>query len=386
MKKGKRVLTIMLILALATIAFIACGGVIEGSNEQYLPNASIPASNENPENPTTQPASSQTSDLTIEDFRATIIAAGTFWADWWQMRGAFAWENIEHIAWDYWVEQPEHPRSKGFDRLLPASGFEHISDVRDYLLQFYTETWVDEQIFGEGTALAETGGLLFGAPIAYSFAEYDGHLYVQTTRIGMTLPMWETATHTLVEQDGNRAVVETIVTAYDHWGSGDDMPSAKIRFTFIGGRIDSGVGTWQFLEPSPMDDHWVYVLEDRAIFTFFPSPISVGEHLVVRSGTVVNFTDNTGALFTDAENIGARFGFVRNLMLDTPDFHLWEEALFADAPRLSEEPWDYDLTHRLREYMVDVPVGSGFAITLTDPGFYIVGLEGEYWFFVEVAG
>ena len=384
MKKGKRILAAVLMLALATMAFIACDGIIEGSREQYLPNTNTPASNENQESPTTQPASSQTPDLTIEDFRATIIAAGAFWESWWQMRGAFAWENIEDVPWYYWAEKPEHPRSMGFSRLLPALGFETIDDVRNRLLQFYTETWVDEQIFGEGAALAETGGLLFGAPIAYSFMEYDGYLYVQTTRIGVTLPNWETATHTIIEQDGNRAVVETLVTVYDHWGSGADMPSARIHFTFIDGRIDSGIGTWQFLEPSPMDDHWVYVHDDWAIFTFLPSPISIGEHLVVRSGTAVNFTDNSGVPFTGADNIGARFGFVKNFMLTTPDFHLWEEALFADAPRLSDEPWDYDLTHRLREYMVDVPAGSNFSVTLTDPGFYIVGLEGVFWLFVEV--
>jgi hypothetical protein len=83
---------------------------------------------------------------------------------------------------------------------------------------------------------------VFAIPSA--FEEYDGELYVLTARMGTLRPFWATAIHSLVEQEGNHAIVETIVSAYDHMDMGVELPTATFLFTFIDGRIESGVGQW----------------------------------------------------------------------------------------------------------------------------------------------
>ena len=35
-----------------------------------------------------------------------------------------------------------------FEILLPSSGFASLNDIRSYLLQYYTETWVDTGLSG----------------------------------------------------------------------------------------------------------------------------------------------------------------------------------------------------------------------------------------------
>jgi len=123
------------------------------------------------------------------------------------------------------------------------------------------------------------------------------------------------------------------------------------------------------------DLHWTTMLPDRGTFTFYPVPeITVGNVIVVQAGTVVTFAETGG--------LEAHFGYVRNLMLTVPDLDLWEDALFAD----SDDNGDFDLSDRLRENIAQVPVGGSRSITLKEPGFYLVGLAGEFWLFVEVVG
>jgi len=100
-------------------------------------------------------------------------------------------------------------------------------------------------MFGERTVVGDFE-LFFGEP--WAFEEYDSTLYIVTARWGSMRPDWATAIHALAEQDGNRAVVETTVTAYDHRGSGNEMPMATFNFTFIDGRIESGLGQWEWPE------------------------------------------------------------------------------------------------------------------------------------------
>jgi len=189
--------------------------------------------------PTPEPAH----EWTIEEFGSTIMAASAFWDDWWSLRGIFAGdEHINDTRWYYWVEQPDHPLSRGYSILLPSSGFSNLNDIGVHLQQFYTESWIDRELFGVGTLIEETGGIIFGSP--WAFEEYDGVLYIATARYGALRPDWTTASHSLIEQVGNTAVVETIVTGYDHRGSGDEMPTATFHFTFINGRIESGQGVW----------------------------------------------------------------------------------------------------------------------------------------------
>ena len=113
------------------------------------------------------------------------------------------------------------------------------------MLQFYTRTWIDANVFSEGS-IEEVGALLSG--IAIPFEKYAGELYAVTVRMGAVRPDWTTATHILVEQSINRAVVETTITAYDHMGDGGEMPTVTFRYIFIDGRIDSGRGVWKWPE------------------------------------------------------------------------------------------------------------------------------------------
>jgi len=224
-------------------ALSACGGNGDAPESSVVQNAAT----QNENNPTNV-GSEQSQQWTIEELGATIVAAGQFWDEWWYLRGLFAWdEHIDDTPWDYWIEQPEHPRSRGFSVLLPSSGFESLNDIGGHLLQFYTQSWMDRELLGESIFHVEIDNIyhhIFGSPAA--FEEYDGVLYVATARYGAVRPDWHTATHTLIEQDGNNAVVETTVTAYDHRGSGDEMPRATYRFVFYNCRIESGLGTWQW--------------------------------------------------------------------------------------------------------------------------------------------
>jgi len=153
--------------------------------------------------------------IPIEELGTTIVAAGTFWENWWNLNGMFAHEHIEGEG------IPAHLEGV-YSQLLPTSGFESINDIRNYLLQYYTETWVDLELFGEFS----------------SFVEYDSILYIHTARAGFPRPDWETAIHILVEQDGMHAVVETTVL------TGTSNPAVtpwetQYRFTFTNGRINS---------------------------------------------------------------------------------------------------------------------------------------------------
>lgn len=161
---------------------------------------------------------------TIEELGQVIVSAGNLWEDWWNLDGRFA-----HIDFVDLPEGLEH-RGMGMSVLLPASGFQSLDDIRDYLLQFYTPTWVDAELSGDFSV----------------FVEYDGVLYADGTRAGFARPRWDDATHVLIEQDGNRAVVETTFL-HGAWHRGEDYayPSkVTYRFTLIDGKIDIGLGPW----------------------------------------------------------------------------------------------------------------------------------------------
>ena len=195
------------LIALAFVGLIVLAGCTNGATTPYT------------ETTTASPAAPQ--EYTIEQLGATIVAAGEFWEDWWNMRGPFAHEHIEELPWE---DTPEHLLR--FSRFLPSSGFESLADIRAHLLQYYTEAWVDAALAGEFSA----------------FVEYDGLLYVDTTRAGFSRSNWETATHTLVEQEGGRAVVETTVMhgAWHRIPYEPDIEASPVQytFTFVGGRID----------------------------------------------------------------------------------------------------------------------------------------------------
>ena len=200
-------------------------------------------------------------DWTIEELGATIVAAGEFWEDWWHLRGLFALEHFDMPEWEYLPEHyeariPQHLRYRGVDILLPSSGIKSLSDIRDHLLQFYTEARADSYIL-------ENGKHLF-------FAEYDGVVFVHTARAGTMRIDWNTATHILIEQNGNHAVVKTTALGYDHRGIGEVMPTITQHHTFIDGKIDVTEQSWTW----PEANSEVNLVEDNVLdeFTWAISP------------------------------------------------------------------------------------------------------------------
>ena len=190
----KRFFASILLGAVALLALVACGG--NGDDESLY------------------------GQLTLEEMGNIIEASGTFWEDWWYGRDRFDWGNWSHDG-----AVPEHLVSRGFARLLPASGLENISQVENYLLQYYTASFTHQQLFGEYTV----------------FVEHDGALYSMDSRMGSIRPDWSTSTHVLIEQSGSHAVVETtvIVDAWHRVPYGENSPREEIyRFTFIDGRIN----------------------------------------------------------------------------------------------------------------------------------------------------
>ena len=143
---------------------------------------------------------------TIEELGEIIVSGGMFWEDWWYGRGKFSDEHIDRGTdlfkdSDFWYLRYNNLP------LLPSSGVDNWNDFRGYLLQFYSERWVDDSLMdwrmdSKIELLHNTGT---------PFAEYSGAVFVNTIRAGFSRPKWETAIHTMVEQDGNRAVVETNV-------------------------------------------------------------------------------------------------------------------------------------------------------------------------------
>ena len=174
----------------------------------------------------------QSQECVIEELGEIIVASGTFWEEWWgdHIIGRFSWEHIAHYA-----QIPEHFPSAVYWPLLPSSGFESLDDVRNYLLQFYTESWVDAALMRDG------------AP----FVEYDNVLYIGLARAGLARPGWWTASHVLVEQRGDIVVIDTTLYhgSWHRLHSGGDAYPFEVthRFVFVDGRIDFGPGGWDVL-------------------------------------------------------------------------------------------------------------------------------------------
>ena len=203
------------------------------------------------------------SEQTIAELGATIEAAGMFWQDWFERRGAF--DADEHIDWShnlrFWEEHIDfsymsedarhHPLANGFAVLLPSSGFASLGDIGAHLLQFYTQAWVNRGQFHESTVVAEVVAGNYADVFGWrnAFQEYGGDLFVLYSHEGTARPDWATATHTLIEQAGDRAEVETVVSTFVRgYSPAYEMPTITYRFTLINGRIDSGYGRWAWPE------------------------------------------------------------------------------------------------------------------------------------------
>jgi len=218
-------------LAIGVISLIFLASCTNSGNEidYYTSSNNFESSNTTIEStPSHSPPSEPSSYRTIEELGRTIVAAGTFWEHWWDLSGKFA---HEHIVFDEWDENPEHLRGI-YHRLLPSSGLESLDSVHSYLSQYYTQEWIVRELSSDF------------AP----FVEYNGELYIHTARASFPSPRWETATHILVEQDSNHAIVETTVSVAIWYAYTVEPWEVIWPFTIIGGRIDDGPGPWELTE------------------------------------------------------------------------------------------------------------------------------------------
>ena len=222
----------LVLIAFAMFAFAACDR--NGDTQEPTQNEDTPADTIGEQIPMPP--------LIIEELGSTIVAAGTFWEDWWGMRGIFG-----HFGESVFIPTDGYGSGMSYSQFLPASGFSTLDDINAYLLQLYTESAL--------------------AAMYLPFREIDGVLHFADARYGALRPNWETATHTLIEQSDTRAVVETVVYGYDHRGSGDEMPSATLTITLIDGKIDSGLTNWI------VDWNWNGVGSDAIIWEAFSAQL-----------------------------------------------------------------------------------------------------------------
>ena len=247
MKNKIRLVAVIFTLMMAAVLLTACNneGVTVDAPVELSPGTQTPE-------PTPVTTQKPTQEWTIEELGAKIVAAGTFWEEWWQLGERFGYIEWVPPEWDadgdVWM--PQHLAERGISSmLLPSSGFADINDVRDYLLQYHTAEWVEWVLFSEHSVIIE----------------YDGILYIHDARAGFPRPRWEDATHVLIEQEGGRAVVETTFL-FGSWHRGYDFayPSKAIyRFIFIDGKIENGLGPW--------------VHSEREDITFEALPWTIGQ-------------------------------------------------------------------------------------------------------------
>ena len=195
MKKIVTAIVILLLLA-------ACSGDDQDYDDQDY-NETYNQRAGNTSEPTAQvpcPAPTQVPEWTIGELAETIVSVGELWEDWWRLQGVFSWQYFE--AENY--ELPDDLHLRGFSRLQPLYGLSDLEDVRRLLSEFYTEDWINAFLESESV-----------------FIEHEGALLIHTARYGTLRPNWETATHSLIEENLHQLTVETSVTAYDHRGSGD---------------------------------------------------------------------------------------------------------------------------------------------------------------------
>jgi len=197
----KKVINILVVLGLGFV-LIGCG------NGQETEVANMPY------------ITAVSNELTIAELGDVIERAGHFWTELRTLEGRFAWEHFDHNEALGYVHL----------HLLPTSGFSRVEDVRNHLLQYYTENWA---------GIEEVWIMRSWDNFEQAFKEFGGMLYAVVASQG-TWYAWETAEHRLIEQDGNHAIVETRVeTRYSATGD-TNLRYTTFRFTFVGNRIDSG--------------------------------------------------------------------------------------------------------------------------------------------------
>ncbi|MCL2235115.1 MAG: hypothetical protein FWB98_01590 [Defluviitaleaceae bacterium] len=168
----KKLLYVALFTVTLLAAFTACNGNGNSNYEEYPP---------------------ETEQHTLEQMGDIIVTVGNFWELWWN--------------------SPD----------TVASNFQTFEELRQYLLQFYTENYLDTHL-----------------PSAFS--EEDGRLIVHETRIGTLRYIWDDASHLLVYAGDNLVIVETeFQIGYprgDDWWT--DIETVRFHTHFVDGKIDIG--------------------------------------------------------------------------------------------------------------------------------------------------
>jgi len=155
-----------------------------------------------------------------------------FWEDFFWIRGIFEYKHHDNSA----RLQGNHPQHlESWTALSPTSGFTNVNDVRAFLLQYYTEAWIDSLLYGDYPP----------------FVDYKSVLYMRAGVSGPSSearPDWTTSTHKMVEQANNIIIIETTVLfgTWDWFLFENDVYSFKTtkRFKLINGRIDCGPDAW----------------------------------------------------------------------------------------------------------------------------------------------
>ena len=244
----------------------------------------------------------------LDDMEALILSAGTFWEDWWGLRGIFDPQHLDTTD----EALPPVLQSQGFSRVLPTAEITSLDNVRVLLSAYYTQSWLDNFL--------ESGAV---------FTEYNGELFVQTARYGAVRPNWETATHTLVHEC-HHTIIETTVTAYDHRGSGEEMPSATLTITIVDGRINSGL------------DHWItnWVWDESAT----PAEAPVWEPFIAAAGetlVVIDLADRVLLESFDALHATDHSIFWSNETGDNIIVYVTQPIFDVQLIKFSED-WDDD--------------------------------------------
>ena len=312
----KKIITLTITI-IALLIFTGCtnnGEANNGNQATDTPSSVTAPSQTQPPtpDPAPQPTPEPPREWTLEEMVETIVAVGEFWNRWWASHHTFEWEHIDDSRsnwqpWDEAITPAHHPLSRGFAIILPSSGFSSLDDIGVYLSQFYTQGWIDAGRFAELVVTMEfmpsEDVHLFGY---YGLEEYDGELYVFIQVEWTARSDWRTATHTLVEQDGNRAVVETVVSTYIRsYSPNYDMPTIVYNFTFIDGKIDSGYGEIIFApsdstyEPTPVRGH-VATIGDMFIFAHLEEHVLIENPDSLHTIEHFNFTGQGDTIFVEA--------------------------------------------------------------------------------------
>jgi len=208
---------------------------------------------------------------TIEELGDIIVATGMIWENWWS-NGTFS--SLMPDTYAPTPEYlPEHIPNSVYFATVSNSNFESLTDIRNYLLQFYTERWVDSVI----------------TQPFFPIIEYNGALYIHLARAGFSRPGWHTASHVLIAQVGNVAIVETTLY-HGSWhrlnSGGDAFPFEMThRFILIDGRIAITPGDVIY---SLGDTAEELNIEQLRIEERFPHVSYLEEFIILDNGTLVD--------------------------------------------------------------------------------------------------